>query len=105
MLIHEQEYSTRNCTQHFGMLSGLNPSRPLQGKIRTSFMNKDVSASSALSVFNMYLLQRPLFIVPLRPRVVRVGLMGDWEVEPPLPIVGKIYHLTPAENFVQEMNS
>ncbi len=32
------------------MQSGLNPSRPLQGKIRTSFMNKDVSASSPLCV-------------------------------------------------------
>lgn len=54
---------------------------------------------------DVYLLQRPLFIVPLRPRVVRVGLMGNWEAEPLLPIVGKIYHLTPAENFAQEMNS
>ena len=57
------------------------------------------------SAFNVYLLHWLLFIVPLRPRMVRVGLMGDWEVEPPLPIVGKIYHLTPAENFAQEMNS
>lgn len=53
----------------------------------------------------MYLLQLPLFIVPLRPRVVEVDLIGEWEVEPLLPIVGKIYHLTPTENLVQEMNS
>lgn len=53
----------------------------------------------------MYLLQRPLFIVSLRPEVVEVDLVGDWEVEPPLPIVGEIYHLTPAENLEQEMNS
>lgn len=58
-----------------------------------------------LSVFNVYLLQWLLFIVPLRPKVVRVVLKGDWKVEPLVPIVGKIYHLTPAENFVQEMNS
>lgn len=32
------------------MQRGLNPSRPLQGKIRTSFMNKDASASSPLCV-------------------------------------------------------
>lgn len=56
-------------------------------------------------MFDVYLLQRPLFIAPLRPGVERVDPMGDWEVEPPLPIVGKIYHLTLAENFVQEMNS
>lgn len=57
------------------------------------------------SMFNVYLLQRPLFIVPLRPGVVTVGLVGDWEVEPLLHTLGKIYHLTPAENFTQEMNS
>lgn len=36
---------------------------------------------------------------------MEVDLVGDWEVEPPLPIVGKIYHLTPAENLPPEMNS
>lgn len=50
-----------------------------------------------LSVFNVHLLQEPLFIVPLRPAVVNVSLMGELEVEPLLPIVGKIYHLTPTE--------
>lgn len=58
-----------------------------------------------LSVFNVHLLQEPLFIVPLRLAVVRVSLMGELEVEPLLPIAGKIYHLTPTENFMQEMNS
>lgn len=40
---------------NFAMQTGLNPLNPLQGKIRTSFMNKDGSASL------------PLFIVLLRP--------------------------------------
>lgn len=48
MLIYERKYS--NSAQQYSMQSGLNPSGPLQGKIRTSFMNKDVSASSPLCV-------------------------------------------------------
>lgn len=82
-----------NCTGLYCMQSGLNLLNPLQGKIRPSFMNKDGSASF------------PLFIVLLRPWVLKVDLTGDWEVKPLLPIVGKIYHLTPSENLVQEMNS
>lgn len=39
------------------------------------------------------------------PRMLEVELMGDREVKPLLPIVEKIYHLTPSENLVQEMNS
>lgn len=56
-------------------------------------------------MFRLYFLQRSLFIGLLRSRVVRVSLVGDWELEPLLPIVGKIYHVTPTENLVQEMNS
>lgn len=82
-----------NCTELYSMQSGLNLLNPLQGKIRTSFMNKDGSASF------------PLFIVLLRPWVLELDLMGDWEVKSLLPIVEKIYHLTPSENLVQEMNS
>lgn len=37
--------------------------------------------------------------------MLEVDLAGDWGVKPLLPIVGEIYHLTPSENSVQEMNS
>lgn len=50
MLIWEQRYSKHKCMQCFGMQSGLNPSGPLQQKIRISFMNKDVWASSPFCV-------------------------------------------------------
>ncbi len=67
-------------------------------------MNKDVSASSPLCV------QRALVTVaiiysPAMTQSGGVGLLGNWEVEPQLPIVWKIYHLTRTENFTQEMNS
>lgn len=82
-----------NCTALYSMQSSLNLQHPLQGKIRNSFMNKDVPPSF------------PLFIVLVWPRMLEVELMGDREVKPLLPIVEKIYHLTPSENLVQEMNS
>lgn len=81
LLISEQEYSERCRTVS-------------AGEIRPSFMNKDASASSALWV--QYVLVTALVIYsPTRPGVVEVDLMGDRDAEPPLPVVGKIYHLTP----------